>query len=172
MIFTNNQIEIDSLPKVEDIEYIPIEKSYLKIILFNLFFIYGSILASLSIAKYISNNEKFQFFFWYLIITIVLIFISQVIISTLGFKKRKYALREKDIIYTEGLLINSITTLPFNRIQHTEVKRSFIARRLGLSTLNIYSAGESGSDLNIKGLPKEKAETINAFLTNLLNERL
>jgi membrane protein YdbS with pleckstrin-like domain len=47
-----------------------------------------------------------------------------------------------------------------------------LARKLGLSTLKIYSAGESGGDIAIKGLPKDVAETQYAFLTKVINERL
>lgn len=171
MAFSNNQIEIEALPKMESIAFIPVEKSYYKILIANQFFIYGSIIVILFIIKLYAQNIKFHTYFWYIFTIPVLLLIVKLVITTLGFKKRKYALREKDISYTQGLLVNTITTLPFNRIQHTEIKRSFLARKLKLSSLTIFSAGESGGDITIKGLPKEKAETINAYLTQLLNER-
>ena len=94
------------------------------------------------------------------------------IIYKLGFKKRKYALREKDIIYSSGYIVNNTTTLPLNRIQHLEITRSFMARRLGLATLKIYSAGESGGDIAIKGLLNAIAEKQYAHLTSVLNDRV
>jgi membrane protein YdbS with pleckstrin-like domain len=94
------------------------------------------------------------------------------LIYYLGFRKRAYAMREKDICYTHGYIISKTIALPYNRVQHIEISRSFIARKLGLSTLKIYSAGESGSDLVIHGLPEKIAEAQYAFLTQVINERL
>jgi membrane protein YdbS with pleckstrin-like domain len=90
----------------------------------------------------------------------------------LGFKNRKYAIREQDMTYTQGYIVTKMVTLPYNRIQHLEIRRSFLSRKLGLSTLKIYSAGESGGDLSIKGLPKDVAERQYAYLTQIINERV
>ncbi|WP_299224971.1 PH domain-containing protein [uncultured Psychroserpens sp.] len=171
-MFTNHQIQIQSLPKVDDINFTNVEKSYFSIILFNLIITYGLIASVFTVFKVFSNREGFQELYWWLIVVLVFLFLIQVIVYKVGFSKRKYAMREKDISYSEGLITTSTTTLPFNRIQHIEIQRSFLSRKLNLSTLKIYSAGESGGDLSIKGLPKETAENMNAFLTNIINERL
>ena len=96
----------------------------------------------------------------------------QGIIYYLGFKKRGFALREKDICYSHGYLVNKTLALPYNRIQHIEIARSFMARKLGLASLKIYSAGESGGDMVIHGLPKALAESQYTFLTKIINEQL
>jgi len=171
-MFTNTQIDIESLPKMETIDLVPIEKSYYKIIVFNILISYLSVIGILSFIYINLEKGKFLKVAPYLITLLVLVLIFHLIISTLGFKNRKYAMREKDIIHTKGLLEFNTTVLPFNRIQHVEISRSLLARKLNLSKLEIYTAGESGSDLTISGLPKDVAERINNHLTKMLNERV
>lgn len=74
------------------------------------------------------------------------------------------ALREKDIIFTQGLFWRQSTLLPFNRVQHIEIHRNPIERKLGLSCLRIFTAGGSGVDLHIRGLENERAEKIKQFI--------
>ena len=171
-MFTNPQIKIDDLPKADAIEYIKIEQSYFYIIICNLLLKYTSIIVVLTLLKTFSNKVSFIDYYWWLIGILATVLICQLLVYQLGFQKRKYAIRDKDIAYSEGLITNTRIILPFNRIQHIEIKRSFLSRRLNLATLKIYSAGESGGDLSINGLPKDVAEKINAYLTNILNERL
>lgn len=172
MSFTNHQIQIEDLPKIENIEYKAVSKRYLTILFINAFLFFGAfIAAAIAIKIFAVNDSSFHDVFWYIISGIVLLLILQVVILKLGFKKRKYALREKDIIYSQGLFNNKTTSLPFNRIQHIEVSRGLLERKLNISTLKMYSAGESGGDISIKGLPKDVADAQYAFLTNIINER-
>ncbi|MCC1485351.1 PH domain-containing protein [Winogradskyella immobilis] len=172
-MFTNSQIDITTLPKLEDLKLEPISPKYFTIIIINVLVTYLSFIGALVVLKYfIEDDDGFHSVFWYIIVVLILASISQMIIYKLGFKKRKYALREKDIIYSSGYIVNNTTTLPLNRIQHLEITRSFMARRLGLATLKIYSAGESGGDIAIKGLPNAIAEKQYAHLTSVLNDRV
>jgi len=65
-----------------------------------------------------------------------------------------YALRDKDIIYKSGVFWQTVTAIPFNRIQHVEKN----------STLQIFTAGGSGGDLKIHGLPADLAERLRVFI--------
>ena len=58
-----------------------------------------------------------------------------IIYSGLAFHYMGYALREKDISYRSGWLWRSMVTVPFNRVQHCEIKQGLIDRRFGLSRL-------------------------------------
>ena len=172
MVFSNNQIDISTLPKSSDIVLTPISKHYLWIILINISIIYLVIIGVLLIINQFSGDNDIQSAFEYLISIICILFVISVVLAIIGFKKRKYAIREKDITYSHGYLVNKTLTLPYNRIQHIEIARSFLARKFGVSTLKIYSAGESGGDIAIKGLPKDIAQAQYAFLTKIINERL
>ena len=81
-------------------------------------------------------------------------------------KRKKYALREHDIIYSSGLIWRQKTVVPFSRIQHVEVTEGPIDRLFDLSRLNIYTAGGSSSDLTIPGLMPSRAESIKHYILN------
>jgi membrane protein YdbS with pleckstrin-like domain len=85
-------------------------------------------------------------------------------LSTISFRKKGYALREKDILFQKGILSRTTTVIPFSRIQHVALHEGFFSRMYQLSELQIYTAGGSSSDLHIPGLPKEQAEQMKTFL--------
>jgi membrane protein YdbS with pleckstrin-like domain len=172
-VFTNHQIDIASLPKLEEVKLEGISTRYYFILLFNTITIYLVFIGIFIFLKLKVVADSFiHTVFWYIILGLLLASIFQCVIYKLGLKKRRYALREKDIIYSHGYFFNDTTTLPLNRIQHIEISISFIAKKLGLATLKVYSAGESGGDIIIKGLPKAIADSQYAYLTQLLNERV
>lgn len=169
MTFTNPQIQVEDLPNVEDVVLKPISKSYLKIITLNSLVLYSLILGVCFGLKYLIKEDGFQDNFWYVFLGVLVICIVNFIISILAFKKRKYAVRGHDVIYAKGLIVHSVTTVPISRIQHVEESRSWLARNFGLSTLKIFTAGEAGSDLSIKGLPHVEAKGINDFISAEIN---
>ena len=170
MNFTNLHIQTESLPIVEDLVLKPISKAYFKIIMLNELTIYTILFGLVFGAKFfIEKNEDIQIKIWYILSVVLGLIILDFIISLLAFKKRKYAIREHDVIYAKGLIVNSITTVPISRIQHVEESRSWLARYFGLSTLKIFTAGESGSDLSIKGLPHLEAKQIKEIISDKIN---
>ncbi|WP_339623935.1 PH domain-containing protein [uncultured Winogradskyella sp.] len=170
-LFSNTQIEIADLPKSEDLNLNLISPKYFKIILFNTILVYALFVAAFLTFNLVADEPEVKTAFWYFLVVACVLCAISVLFFAIGFKKRKYAMRQKDITYSHGYLLNKTITLPYNRIQHIEIARSFLARKLGLSTLKIYSAGQSGGDLAIKGLPEDIAETQYAFLTKIINER-
>lgn len=170
-MFTNTEIDIETLPKFEDVELKSIASKYIYILVFNSFLTYLLALVTLLTIKFGFNSTFLSDYFWLSFIGVVLLGIIQLVFVYLNFTTRKYGLREKDIMYSAGYITNKTTTLPFNRVQHIEISRSFLARKLGLSTLRVYSAGESGGDIAIAGLPKQTADKQYAFLMGILNER-
>lgn len=171
-LFSNMQIDVNTLPKSEDLELIPISPKYFYIIVFNIFLVYFILVGTLLGLYFFANASDIQSLIWYVISVLFILFLISLALGYLGFKKRKYAIREKDMTYSHGYIVHNIITLPYNRIQHIEIARSFLARKLGLSTLKIYSAGQSGGDIAIKGLPKTTAESQYSFLTKIINERV
>lgn len=171
-LFSNNQIDVALLPKSEDLELNPISPKYFNIIVFNSILVYGIAILALIGLYFFSDDADFKIVFWYLLTGICVLLLATISLYYLDFKKRKYAIREKDITFSQGYIVNNTITLPYNRIQHIEIKRSFLARKFGLSTLKLYSAGQAGGDISIKGLPHDIAEMQYAFLTEIINERV
>ena len=89
-----------------------------------------------------------------------------IIYHGLSYKYMGYALREKDISFTSGLLWRSMTTVPFNRVQHCDIKQGILDRRFGLSRLTIYTAGGQSTDLMIPGLLPATAEKLKTYILN------
>ncbi|MBA6154179.1 PH domain-containing protein [Gelidibacter maritimus] len=168
-MFSNQQINLDTLPSIADVDLKPISKQYLKIIIFNRLVFYGIIGFVLFIAKIKVSHPNFQLIFWYLFSAVLLFCILNLMGAIFAFKKRKYAIRTHDVIYSKGLLVNSISVIPVSRIQHLEISRSWLARRFNLGTLKIYTAGDSGIDLRIPGLKYVEAKQINDFLSSKIN---
>lgn len=78
---------------------------------------------------------------------------------------RGYILREHDITYRHGWILQYQLTVPFNRIQHTEINHGPIDRFFNLCELEIFTAGGASSDLNISGLDPEDAARIKEFIS-------
>jgi hypothetical protein len=95
---------------------------------------------------------------WFLAFALVLLSIFK------EFPKRAYALRQRDITYRKGWIFQSVTSVPFNRIQHSEINQGPLDRAYNLASLNIYTAGGSSSDLTIPGLPYDQAVKLREFV--------
>lgn len=77
---------------------------------------------------------------------------------------KTYALRELDLHYTSGLFFRKIVSQPITRIQHIELKRGPMERKVGLATLQVFSAGGEMHTFQIPGLPVETAQQLRQFI--------
>lgn len=78
--------------------------------------------------------------------------------------KKGYALREHDLHYQCGLIFRNHICQPILRIQHIEVKRGPLERKVGLATLQVFSAGGVTHTFFIPGLPHEEAIRLRSFI--------
>ncbi len=161
-------IEVFSFPEIESLDFKKIEKNYFKVILINLILVFLVLFAVASFIIYKDWLELGQHYIW-IFSALILLLVVTFIFEVIGFKKRKYAVREKDISYKKGFLYKSLTTVPFNRIQHIEIDQGPISRFFGLATLSVFTAGDSSDDLKIKGLLKEQSLQIKEFITNKID---
>ena len=83
--------------------------------------------------------------------------------EVLGFPRRGYVVRERDITYRTGWFSRSTTTVPYGQIQHLELTQGPVARLFGLKHLKLYTAGGSGN-LRIAGLDEDVAERLRGLL--------
>ncbi|MCR6719337.1 MAG: PH domain-containing protein [Chitinophagaceae bacterium] len=96
--------------------------------------------------------------------------ISSFFLTILSFRYKAYALREHDVIYRSGWLVQSVRVCPFNRIQHCSVDSGVIDRRYGLSSLSVYTAGGAEADMKLAGLPKDVADDMRDFILSKTNK--
>lgn len=170
MLFENNEIEIDQIPTFESLNFEPLKPQYKKLMYFNwtLFFLILPALPFLFEIIFETDLNEWWFGIFYAII--ILVYIFGLVIINLGFPIKGYALREHDIVYRSGYINYRIITIPFNRIQHTEIRQSMVARMLGLSKLKIFTAGGHNSGLYIHGITPETAQQLKDFLSKTINK--
>ena len=77
---------------------------------------------------------------------------------------KSYALRELDLHYSSGLFFRKVVSQPITRIQHIELKRGPIERKVGLATLQVFSAGGEMHTFQIPGLPVDIAQQLRQFI--------
>lgn len=165
--FTNETIDLDQLPKYQEIVLNSPDKRYWKVIVINIsifLFLSGMALAALLVFNKETRIYTFPIAGSYLIIAILIFFLQAV-----SFKKRGFALREKDIIYKSGIVAESTSIIPINRIQHVALNEGVFSRIYKLATLQISTAGGSSGQMNIAGIPIEKARIIKEALVKRLD---
>ena len=168
MEFSN--VEILELPDISKVSFKGIHRDYLNVlILITSAFFFIAFLSLLIVAFYVPKVASYEYKN-HLYTAIILGYIFVLTWVFVGFSKRKYAIREKDVAYKSGVLIKTVTTVPFSRIQHVEINESPISRLFKLSSLNVFTAGDSSNDLVIKGLKKNKALKIKEFINQQINE--
>lgn len=161
-LFTNNQLDLSTLPVAENLEMIRLEPAY-KTVRYISGTIVAIIIILISWAVVMLEKRTWPYGF-YLAGFTSLLAIWIIIFNGIAFNYMGYALREKDISFTSGWLWRSITTVPFNRVQHCDFKQGILDRKFGLSKLTIYTAGGQSTDLMIPGLLPATAENIKDYI--------
>ncbi len=166
MIFDNSPINLDLLPKVEEVSLQKLAPAYLRVsiigsVIFLLFMLVG-----LSIIVFQLSKLKVPYMTPTIYSAWGVLAILTLWLTYRGFQVQGYALRAKDIIFRKGVLFQSLTTIPFNRVQHCEIKQGPIERYFNLKTLEIYTAGGRSSDLSISGLLPDEAQQLKEFIIN------
>lgn len=164
--FHNSQVEIETLPAIDEVAFLPLEKNHLKAqLLFSLCWILLLLIIQLIIFSAMGEWHERRIFLFIAIPVFIVVGILPLLFVYFGFFKKGYALREKDIIYKSGLIFRKIVVLPFNRVQHIEVNHGPIDRMYKLASLKLFTAGGSTSDLKIPGLSDMRAQKLKDFIT-------
>jgi len=161
-LFTNAQIDLSGLPEADQMEMNALEPAYKMIR-----YISSAIIAfvMITISWTIVWLQPGLNPYGYIVATFITLFAWWMIVyNGISFSYLSYAIREKDITYKSGWLWKSMTTIPFNRVQHCDIKQGILDRQFGLSKLTIYTAGGQNTDLEIPGLLPETAEKLKAYI--------
>lgn len=165
MIFTNTQIDLQELPLIEDVQLHPLQPSYLtvqKIVIgIVTFLLLAAFVSCYLYVKDAKNATVLYAAFGFLLLLLIINYIGVII----SFRKRGYAIREKDILYKSGWLVQKMRIVPLNRIQHISVQSGPIERYFGLSSVSLFTAGNHDADFSIKGLTKQTAEQMKDWIT-------
>jgi hypothetical protein len=165
--FSNNIIQTDNLPKIQNLSFEKLSPAYV-VMRRKLHFSISFILLIIGFCLYVQPFYTLTAAEKSLVLTIAsVIFILSFSVSiylSYADKHKYYALREQDISYTSGLLFKTVITQPILRIQHVELKQGPIERRQALAKLQLFSAGGALHTFEIPGLTLEKAHSIRQFI--------
>ena len=160
--FTNETIDTKILPRFEDVLLTPLQPSYMKIIWFNIIIIFTIIAIAAGLVFYFIEDSRIA---WLpAAIAYIIAIMLTIVLSVAGFKNRGFAFRSHDAIYRNGIIATTTTIIPYNRVQHVALHEGFLSRKLGLASIEIFTAGGDKSDIQIPGLEKEHAERIKQLL--------
>lgn len=166
--FTNETLNIDELPKYEEVPLQPLHPDYWKVMLISriIFFIVLGIAAGVLLFF----NDEIRQFWLYFVIMLLVFFAVSLVFGKLSFKKKGFAFRKHDVLYKSGIISETTTIIPFNRIQHVAMHEGVFARMFGLASIGVFTAGGGDSDIEIPGIEKEKALQIKQLLMSKLSE--
>ncbi|MBZ9631542.1 PH domain-containing protein [Salegentibacter sp. LM13S] len=152
--FSNEQIDLASLPKYESVAFSSVSPNYLIKMNIQTGIFMLVLLIGLGVFWFFQlNHLQSGIIFAVLLIAFVFRFWNNYkLLQILG-----YAIRERDVIYKRGYIFSKATVIPYNRVQHASISRGVWDKVLGISSLNIFTAGGSGSDITIPGLEPEMA---------------
>ena len=168
MIFQNSQLDIEAIPQSESIRFEQLLPAYKKLqIIQACIFSFNLSVAAIAF-NYFGNFPKFVF--PAAIGIIVAWLLLKIVLVLLGFPYKGYAIREHDVHYKTGYINRKVITVPVNRIQHMEIRQGVISRLLGLSKLKLFTAGDSSSDLSLRGISPETAQQLKEMLTAKINK--
>ena len=165
-MWNNSLKNIEDLPSIEVSDYLPIQRSYLIVLLVRrlLFFIVAGLIAFGTLLSSLTSLLTFATTLILPLVVLSLLIVLVVLFSYQSVRHQGYLLRDKDVSHKRGWINQTFTTVPFNRIQHVEVTQGLIERWLNLASLKIYTAGGNSSDLSIPGVTKDSAERIKSYL--------
>jgi len=164
--FTNETIDLNTLPKYEETPLTKPDRKYWKIIIINLCIFLAFVAIGLGLLILFNENARNHWLLWLSIFVAFAVFLY--LISHVSFKRRGFALREKDILYKSGVLAEKTTIIPLNRIQHVALNEGVFSRMFGLGTLQIYTASGSSGEIHIAGIKIEQAKVIRESLVQRL----
>ncbi len=161
-MFENPEIALDELPGTDDVQWQALNSAYKRLRLLQNSIGILALLVPLIILTVTTDVPALPAaVFWACWVVFAALLLTWPGISL---PKRGYVLRDKDILFRKGVVWQSVTAIPFNRIQHVETSSTPFDRRFGLATLQLFTAGGSSGDLKIDGLGTDTAERLRIFV--------
>ncbi len=164
MHFQNLQVDITTLPQLQEVALKPIEPNYLKVL--RLTWLISFCILLIGLAALIYFVDDLQTLLWIGVSAggYVVLAIFTVTIGTGSFHRKGYAIREKDVLYRTGWIVHKFHVVPFNRVQHCMVRSGPIERKYGLAGITVYTAAGDSKDITIRGLRQDEAERLKEFI--------
>lgn len=156
---------------LDSTDFKPLHPKYFKLMLARRIVFSLILLIAVFVFYFINKDKEIpNIFFISSIIAVIVFVIINISLTRIVFNRKKFVIHETYLGYKNGLLIRQLIVVPFSRIQHIEIDDGPFERYFKLSTLSIYTAGDSGKDLKISGLRKNKAQEIKELITAYIKD--
>ncbi|TDE53436.1 PH domain-containing protein [Flavobacterium sp. GT3P67] len=170
--FTNEIIDINQLPKFEEVTFTNLHPKYIRVVLINVAIIIG-ILILVPVLISVFKPELFSGRVWLVLGAFIpIISLLIIVFSYIGFQKKGFAFRKHDVLFRHGIIAVNTVVIPYNRVQHVALHEGLVSRFFGLAKIEIFTAGGSSSDIEIPGIEKEQAENIKQLLMGKIQKQL
>ncbi len=166
--FSNGTIDLDTLPKYEEVQFNPLSAKYWNVVVVNLSIFL--LCVAIGLVLLLISTEELGPYLYVSAGSYVAFAAFLFVVYKASVKRRGFALREKDLIYKSGIIALSTTIIPFSRIQHISLDEGVVSRFYKLGKLQIFTAGGSSGSLHISGLDIEQAKTIKEILMKQINQ--
>lgn len=168
---SNPPLDLTGIPALEDIAFEGVSPRYrsLRMVQWALaqMFLATMVLAPFILEwiwQWMGKDKSMDYDFWWVPLSAQLVLGSLWLLEEImGFPRRGFALRERDITYRSGWFNRVTITIPFDKVQHSELSQGPIARMVDLQHLKLFTAGGTGN-LKIAGLDVEQAEKLRSAL--------
>lgn len=162
----NRQIWPDDIQTIESLSFVPLEKSYIKVLIARVVLVYLIFMACALILTLLVDLP-IGWAFLSIVGVLALAMVVNIFLVRKIYNIRGYALRDKDISYRRGLLFTTVTTVPFSKIQQVSVRLNPISRIFGLYYVDVINGSQDAMNrISIPGLTHEKAEQMKSLLIN------
>ena len=167
MSFSNGQIDPETLPRFEAVEFERLSPKYAPLVLgisaaFWTLVVLGVVVANIladGLRSAVFSLRALPYIFGAAILIAFLMWVAWKSASVI-----RYAVREHDVIVRTGIFWRKETVQPIVRIQHVEQTQGPLEKRFGLYTLKLFSAGTGHVTFQIPGLTARTAARLKRFL--------
>ena len=168
MSFQNLALDLKDLPDFKTVELEAVQKRYKKLLWLNVLALFVPLFTLPIVGFFFDEIPSWISILFLCLLSVI--FILRVIEVEKGFPIRKFGVRQYDMIYQSGFFHFTETVVPYNRIQHVEIKQGPLSRLFTLYSLRLYTAGASSGDLIIDGLDKSTAQKLKAKVLDKTTE--
>lgn len=158
--FSNEPLDVTDLPSVDLEIFESLDPNYLRVRLIgDVIFAVIVVIASVVVATVVS--------WWWLPLAIgagllaltgLAAWLQTIEVGHIG-----YLVREHDFSFRRGVISQDVTTVPFARVQHVSIDRGPLARRFGMATLQMRTAGDG---LTVPGISHDVAQRLKALVVD------
>lgn len=163
-MFENPEIAVAELPAADDVEWQALDRRFVPRQQVRGLLNVAVLAVAAVVFTFVRQRLGSDLPVWGAWTIVAVVAVGALLWPIISVPKKGYALRDRDLVYRSGVFWRSVTAVPFNRVQHVETASTPLDRRFGLASLQLYTAGSSGGDLSIDGLPADAAERMRVFV--------